>query len=152
MNLPRTPGRAGFTLTELLMVVVILGILAAMATPRFYRTVNRSKVNEAAGVVAADLEQAVTLATRRRQPMQLSLDGTATYTIRDRATAPADTVRVRRDLTRAGDQGVESITFSRSPVQLFPNGMTDGALTVTLTGAGQTRTVTLSAAGQVRVR
>ncbi len=152
MNLPRNWRRAGFTLTELLMVVVILGILAAMATPRFYRTINRSKVNEAAGVVAADLEQAVTLAARRRQPMQLSLDATASYSIRDRATSPADTIRVSRVLTRAGDQGVESITFSRSPVQIFPNGMTDGALTVTLVGAGQTRIVTLSAAGQVRIQ
>lgn len=151
MNLPRERRRTGFTLTELLMVVVILGILAAMATPRFYRTVNRSKVNEAAGVVAADLEQAVTLAARRRKPIQLSLDATTTYTIRDRATSPADTVRLTRVLTRAGDQGVESITFSRTPVPIFPDGSTDGALTVTLSGAGQIRTVTLSAAGQVRV-
>ncbi len=151
MNVQRAGRRAGFTLTELMMVVVVLGILAAMATPRFYRTVNRSKVNEAAGVVAADLEQAVTLAARRRKPMQLTLSSSTSYTIRDRATAPADTARLTRVLTRAGDQGVESITFSRSPVQIFPNGTTDGGLTVTLSGAGLTRTVTLSAAGQVRV-
>lgn len=152
MNLSRPVRlRAGFTLAELLAVIVILGILAALASPKVYRTVTRSKVNEAAGVIAADLEQAVSMAARQRRPVQLALEAPATYTLRDRATSPGDTLRLRRQLTMAGDQGVESLTFSRTPVQVFPNGSTDGALTVTVSGAGQTRTVTLSAAGQVRI-
>lgn len=145
--------RSGFTLTELLMVIVILGILATLATPKVYQTVARSKVNQAAGVVAADLEQAVALAGRRRQPVVLALESTGTYTLRDRVGSdPTGTLRLRRVLTLTGDQGVSTLTFSRSPVQVFPNGTTDGALTVTLGGAGHTRTVTLSAGGQVRLQ
>ena len=38
---------AGFTLVELMIVVVILGILAAVAIPAFTRYVKRSKTSEA---------------------------------------------------------------------------------------------------------
>lgn len=152
MNLFRpTRVRGGFTLAELMAVIVILGILAALASPRVYRTVTRSKVNEAAGVIAADLEQAVGLAARQRRPVRLALESAGTYTLRDRATAPNDSLRLRRRLTMASDGGVETLTFSRTPVQIFPNGSIDGALTVTVSGAGQTRTITLSPAGQVRI-
>ena len=68
----------GFTLTELLMVIVILGILAALATPRVYQTVARAKVKQAAGVLSADLEQAVALAGRTRKPMVVSKEAATT--------------------------------------------------------------------------
>lgn len=149
MNLSRP--RAGFTLAELMAVIIILGILATLASPKVYRTVTRSKVNQAAGVVAADLEQAVSLAARQRRPVQLSLESAGTYTLRDRATSPGDSLRLRRRLNMAGDGGVEVMTFSRTPVQIFPNGTTDGQLTVTVSGAGQSRTILLSPSGQVRI-
>lgn len=147
----REPRRSGFTLTELLMVIVILGILATLATPRVYQTVARAKVNQAAGVIAADLEQAVTLAGRRRQPVVVSLESATTYTIRDRVSSGTGALRLERVLTLAGDQGVSTLSFSRSALQIFPNGSTDGAFTVTVGGAGLTRTVTVSPAGQVRL-
>ncbi|MBL8605246.1 MAG: prepilin-type N-terminal cleavage/methylation domain-containing protein [Myxococcales bacterium] len=43
---------AGFTLVELMIVVVILGILAAVAIPAFSRYIKRSKTAEAAGNVS----------------------------------------------------------------------------------------------------
>ena len=42
----RTPSK-GFTLLELVVVIVILAILAGLAVPRYMRTVNRSRSNEA---------------------------------------------------------------------------------------------------------
>ena len=44
---------AGFTLVELMIVVVILGILAAVAIPAFSRYVKRSKTTEASAGIAS---------------------------------------------------------------------------------------------------
>lgn len=39
--------RAGFTLVELIVVVIVLGLLAAMGVPSFLKSVERSKASEA---------------------------------------------------------------------------------------------------------
>jgi len=43
----RPTGQKGFTLIELMIVVVIVGLLAAMAIPRFMRSATKTKQSEA---------------------------------------------------------------------------------------------------------
>jgi len=45
--------RAGFTLVELAVVIVIIGVLAAFGVPRFLKSVERSKAAEAFNYLAA---------------------------------------------------------------------------------------------------
>lgn len=51
--IPRPGPRRGFTLVELAVVVVIIGVLAAFGVPRFIRAVERTKAAEAFAYLSA---------------------------------------------------------------------------------------------------
>lgn len=67
----------GFTLTESLIVVAIVGILTAMAIPSFIAAQNRAKLAQATDMVVASLQEAQREAIRRNQSCRLTLDKTA---------------------------------------------------------------------------
>ena len=142
----------GFTLTEMLLVIVVLGILVTLMLPRVSAITTHSKVNEALTVVAGDLEQAMGLAGRLRKPVTLAYVSGGKYTVRDRAASPNDTIRLTRDLGLASDQGVQEVAFTPTSVTIFPSGLVDQSLLVRITSNGYSRHVTLSPAGLARMQ
>ena len=53
MKTANLKGRKGFTLVELAVVVVIIGVLAAFSVPRFLDSVERSKASESFNYLSA---------------------------------------------------------------------------------------------------
>jgi prepilin-type N-terminal cleavage/methylation domain-containing protein len=64
----------GFTLTESIIVVAIVGILVAMAIPSLKAAIDRAKLAQATDLVVASLQQAQQEAIRRNKSCTLTLD------------------------------------------------------------------------------
>jgi prepilin-type N-terminal cleavage/methylation domain-containing protein len=141
--------RAGFTVIELIIVILIFSMVTSVALPAIARITTHSRVNQAAMVVGHDLTVAASAAARQRKPIRITLGGDRqSFTVADRASA---TVLQTRWLGPDTQYGLDSVYFSASPVDLFPSGFASNALIVTLSARGYSRQVTMSRAGWVRV-
>jgi type II secretion system protein H len=154
MSEPTQPGRCtardGFTLLELLVSLMIIGIVVAMAMPKVGRTMSETRVQRAATVIASDIQRAFSLAAQRRSPVRISIDtaGKAFY-IKNRAR---DTMYVTNTYTSASDIGVTRMQATDTTIVVYPNGLSNTAFNVTLTAGGNTRRRVLATrAGQVRI-
>jgi prepilin-type N-terminal cleavage/methylation domain-containing protein len=140
----------GFTILELLIVILVFGILTTATFPTIARTVTHARVNQAALVVGHDLGVAVSAAARQRKPVRLAVGADRrSLQVTDRASGA---VLQTRALGPEAEYRLDSVSFSANPIDVFPNGFTSSALTVTLWARDYSRRVTLSRAGWVRVR
>lgn len=57
-TLPKSFLQQGFTLVELMIVIVIVGILSAIALPNFLSQTSKAKITEPQGKISAGLKQA----------------------------------------------------------------------------------------------
>ena len=145
---PSGRGRAGITLIEMIIVVVVVGILAAIVIPKISQLTARSKANEAAAIVQRDLERSFSIAARLRKPVDIVADNSGRYyQVKDNV---GGTIRLNRRLFATDEYGVQVMTFSPTTITVQPNGVASGALTVTLSFLGATRVVTMTRVGLVR--
>ncbi len=139
---------AGFTLIEMLIVIILFGVLATLAFPKVSSMTIRARVNQARMAVAHDLAQALTTAALQRKPLRIARGADMqSITFSDRASG---TVLTTRQLGAGDGYAMDSVSFSVTPVDIFPNGFTSSALTVTMWCGGYSRQVVMSRAGWVQ--
>jgi prepilin-type N-terminal cleavage/methylation domain-containing protein len=146
----RLRGRAGFTLLETLVVVMVGSIVIGAASPAVGRMLAQVRIERAATIVAADMRAAATIAATQRRPVRIEVDAAAReYQVRDHLNG---TVFVHRAFAGpAADLVLSSLVSSAQQVVVFPNGLSSGALTFTLRIGGEQREIVRSRAGQVRI-
>jgi len=144
---PKKGGASGFSLVELVMVVAIVGVLSAIAIPRYAGTVTRYRLDAAADRMVADLKLARRHATTSSSDVAVTVTATALNIPSidgiDDATpyhtdfsAPPYSVKIASvNLTAGGG----TVTFNG-------HGAADTGGTIVLSLGGETRTVTLDAA------
>jgi type II secretion system protein H len=145
----RGRSHAGFSMLEMLVVLIIIGLLVAISVPRMERVVRHERVNRAAQVLVADLQNGFAMAGRQRAPVRLTFtSSTKTYVFSDRATG---TVFQTRVMDKQSEYALSSLTPSSTSIDVLPNGIGSSSFTVTLALGDYSRMVTASSAGFVRL-
>jgi type II secretion system protein H len=141
---------AGFSLIEVLVVVVILGIMAGIAGPAMSVMVRHNRVNRATMVITSDLQNAFAVAARQRQPVQIQADSVnRSYQFVDRKTGTI--LRIRTFYGDNSEYLLNSLVFTPSKIDVFPNGVSSAPLTVKLANGDYSKQIKASTAGFVRI-
>jgi Tfp pilus assembly protein FimT len=133
---------------ETIVVLVVVAMLAVLVVPMANEAIGHSRVNNTARVIAGDLQLAFSLANRQRTPLRLVVDPSGR---KYRITNRAGTVIKERRVGDLSDLQVNSITTSVTTLDVFPNGMSSGPITITVATNGYVQRITMTRAGQVRV-
>jgi prepilin-type N-terminal cleavage/methylation domain-containing protein len=155
MTLPSIArSRDGFTLTELIVALVLMAAAAGIVLPSISRTLNEGKINQVSSVVVTTLRESTSLAGRRRRPVRVSID-TVARVIRLRDHLAPDSVFRTLWLNESGEYALSVLAASDTQLVVFPNGLRTKAtntwpMTVTLTIGDDQRRVSLTRAGQIR--
>jgi type IV fimbrial biogenesis protein FimT len=121
--LMRTTSRAkaaGFTLTELMIAVAVLGVLTALAVPNFRQMLRNYEVRGAAESVAIGLQKARGEAVSRNASVQFALGTGTSWTVSVVGGATVDT-RASSDSPNATMAGLASNLSTAATTLTFNN-------------------------------
>jgi prepilin-type N-terminal cleavage/methylation domain-containing protein len=143
--------RAGFTVLEMMVVLVIVGITTAMTAGRIQALMVQNRVQRAATAVQNDIEAAFAIASRDRRPIRISWNqATMQLNVTDRA----GTTAFRRTTLGIAGYGLRrtDVAFSSNPIEIYPNGLAQAADTITISKFSYTKRVVMSRSGLVLVQ
>lgn len=146
MPISNNPTRAGFSLIEMVIVLMILGIMSGVAAPRYTEAIAWRRCDLAARTLAADLRQAAIAAQQTSVPktIEFDVDGN-TYTAIDlpRTYSAQQRSQLAITIVSADFGGVPRITFD-----IY--GRPSAAGTVVLESADHQRTLTIDTNGTIQ--
>lgn len=143
--------RQGFTLLEVLVVMVIVAIAIMMAAPSIGRGLAQTRAQQAAATIAQDLQRAASLASRTNHPVLVRFDLDAlSYEIVDRTDA---TVYARQHFgANESELSLSSMTTENTTWVLYPNGTTAGNYSVNIRAGDRRHVIRMTRAGLIQVR
>ena len=142
----RTPRRPGFTLVDLVVTVLIIGILAAVAAPKFADTLHRTRAESAAKRIKVDLGLARQNAISRSSTQTVQFTpATDDYILPGMADLDHSSQPYSVDLTAAPYKAVlvSATLGGDSDVQFDQYGQPDSGGTITVESAAFQKTVTV---------
>jgi len=143
-------GLKGFSIFEIAIVLVIIGILAAMTGPAMSRIVRHQRVNRASMIIVSDMQNAFAVAARQREPVRVQADAsTRSYQFVDRKTGAV--LRIRAFYGDTSEYRLSSLVFNPTTFDVFPNGVSSSPVTIDLANGDYSKRITASTAGFVRL-
>lgn len=144
-----TAARKGFSLLEMLVVMIVVAILIGIAIPKIAQIIRNERVNRAAQVVAQDLQNGFAMAGRQRSPVRITFyPTTKSYVFTDRESGQ---VLQTRKLSSGNEYSVTSLSSTASEVDVLPNGIGSVSFVVTVANGSYSRRVSATSAGFVRM-
>lgn len=137
-------------MVEVALAISILGILTAVSVPRFSAIAERTRVTNAARVVAADLDLSLALAARHRHAVRLVYEArTMRYSITDQVTGA---LLKQRSLGARSEWRLETVSFAPDTIDVAPVGLASSAVSISLAHGAARRLITMTRTGIVRER
>jgi prepilin-type N-terminal cleavage/methylation domain-containing protein len=154
-RIPHSAFRNAYTLLEMVIAVLILGILLAAGAPRYLESLDRSRVVMAARRIAADLNYARQDAEAKAASRSVQFTvGDDRYTLPNLVDLDHPDRQYAVDLSTAGyPVRVTAADFGGSATVAFNwYGQPTAAGSVTVQSGTEIRTVTVNSAGIVQVQ
>lgn len=145
-------GRGGFTLVEMLLVLVIAGIMAALAGPSFVTWIRTITSRGAADQLATDLALARVQAVRNGQTASIRITDADTYVVTMDA-ADGSVARTLKTVHVADGQPGTTLAPAAGRVAFDSRGLLRGGLSttqaITVSRGSVSRTVEISVVGRI---